>query len=85
MSDYTTKNVPEQHYLFVEDNCSLDPEDIGSNMTIAFGSGGGIVGVMPMGAVFFVQSLDGYVYLGIGFILAGVIVLNALSTAASGA
>lgn len=47
-------------------------------------AGGGIAGVTLMGAVFFGQSLDGYAYLGIGLILAGVIVLNALSTAANG-
>ena len=47
-------------------------------------AGGGIAGVTLMGAVFFEQSLDGYAYLGIGLILAGVVVLNALSTAASG-
>ena len=48
-------------------------------------AGGGIAGVTLMGGVFFGQSLDGYAYLGIGLIMAGVIVLNALSTAASGA
>ncbi|MDJ0824182.1 MAG: multidrug efflux SMR transporter [Rhodobacter sp.] len=47
-------------------------------------AGGGIAGVTLMGAVVFGQSLDGYAYLGIGLILAGVLVLNALSTAASG-
>jgi multidrug transporter EmrE-like cation transporter len=47
-------------------------------------AGGGIAGVTLMGAVLFGQSLDGYAYLGIGLILAGVVVLNALSTAASG-
>ena len=47
-------------------------------------AGGEIAGVTLMGAVVFGQSLDGYAYLGIGLILAGVIVLNALSTAASG-
>lgn len=46
-------------------------------------AGGGIAGVTLMGAVFFGQSLDGYAYLGIGLIIAGVIVLNALSTAAN--
>ncbi|MDJ1008365.1 MAG: multidrug efflux SMR transporter [Paracoccaceae bacterium] len=47
-------------------------------------AGGGIAGVTLMGAVVFGQALDGYAYLGIGLILAGVVVLNALSTAASG-
>lgn len=47
-------------------------------------AGGGIAGVTLMGAVVFGQTLDGYAYLGIGLILAGVLVLNALSTAASG-
>ena len=47
-------------------------------------AGGGIAGVTLMGAVVFGQSLDGYAYLGIGLILVGVIVLNALSSAASG-
>jgi small multidrug resistance pump len=40
--------------------------------------------VTLMGAVVFGQSLDGYALLGISLILAGVIVLNALSTSASG-
>ena len=47
-------------------------------------AGGGIAGVTLVGVVVFGQSLDGYAYLGIGLILAGVIVLNALSTAANG-
>lgn len=47
-------------------------------------AGGGIAGVTLMGALAFGQTLDGYAYLGVGLILAGVIVLNALSTAASG-
>ncbi len=47
-------------------------------------AGGGIAGVTLMGAVVFGQELDGYAYLGIGLILAGVVVLNALSSAASG-
>ena len=47
-------------------------------------AGGGIAGVTLMGVAVFGQSLDGYAYLGIGLILAGVVVLNALSTAASG-
>lgn len=47
-------------------------------------AGGGIAGVVLTGAVVFGQSLDGYAYLGIGLILAGVIVLNALSSAAGG-
>jgi multidrug transporter EmrE-like cation transporter len=47
-------------------------------------AGGGIAGVTLLGAVAFGQSLDGYAYLGIGLILAGVVVLNALSSAASG-
>ncbi len=47
-------------------------------------AGGGIAGVTLMGAAVFGQSLDNYAYLGIGLILAGVVVLNALSTAASG-
>ncbi|SEW05885.1 small multidrug resistance pump [Cognatiyoonia koreensis] len=47
-------------------------------------AGGGIAGVTLIGAVVFGQELDGFALLGIGLILAGVIVLNALSTAASG-
>ena len=47
-------------------------------------AGGGIAGVTVIGAVVFGQTLDGYAYLGIGLILAGVVVLNALSAAASG-
>ena len=47
-------------------------------------AGGGIAGVTLIGAVVFGQALDGYAYLGIGLIMAGVIVLNALSSAASG-
>lgn len=47
-------------------------------------AGGGIAGVTLMGALGFGQTLDGYAYLGIGLILTGVIVLNTLSTAASG-
>lgn len=47
-------------------------------------AGGGIAGVTLLGAVAFGQTLDGYAYLGVGLIVAGVIVLNALSTAASG-
>lgn len=47
-------------------------------------AGGGIAGVTLIGALFFGQTLDVYGYLGIGLILSGVIVLNALSTAASG-
>ena len=47
-------------------------------------AGGGIAGVTLMGALVFGQSLDGYAYLGIGLILAGVVVLNALSSAANG-
>ncbi|MFK7838497.1 MAG: multidrug efflux SMR transporter [Sulfitobacter sp.] len=47
-------------------------------------AGGGIAGVTLLGAVAFGQTLDGYAYLGVGLIVAGVIVLNALSTAGSG-
>ena len=47
-------------------------------------AGGGIAGVTLLGAVAFGQTLDGFAYLGIGLIIAGVIVLNALSAAASG-
>lgn len=47
-------------------------------------AGGGIAGVTLIGAVVFGQTLDGFAYLGVGLILAGVIVLNALSSAASG-
>ena len=47
-------------------------------------AGGGIAGVTLIGAVAFGQTLDGYAYLGVGLILAGVVVLNALSSAASG-
>lgn len=47
-------------------------------------AGGGIAGVTLLGALAFGQTLDGYAYLGVGLIIAGVIVLNALSSAASG-
>ncbi len=47
-------------------------------------AGGGIAGVTLMGALVFGQSLDGYAHLGIGLILAGVVVSNALSSAANG-
>lgn len=47
-------------------------------------AGGGIAGVTLLGAIAFGQRLDGYAYLGVGLILAGVVVLNGLSTAASG-
>lgn len=47
-------------------------------------AGGGIAGVTLVGVLAFGQALDGYGYLGIGLILAGVMVLNALSAAASG-
>ena len=47
-------------------------------------AGGGIAGVTLIGALVFGQALDGFAYLGIGLILAGVIVLNGLSSAAGG-
>jgi len=47
-------------------------------------AGGGIAGMTLLGAVAFGQSFDGYAYLGVGLIIAGVVVLNALSSAASG-
>ncbi|MCI5074167.1 multidrug efflux SMR transporter [Oricola sp.] len=47
-------------------------------------AGGGIAGVTLLGALAFGQSLDGFAFLGIGLIVAGVVVLNALSSAASG-
>ena len=47
-------------------------------------AGAGIAGVTLVGVAVFGQALDAYAYLGIGLIIAGVIVLNALSTAASG-
>ena len=47
-------------------------------------AGGGIAGVTLLGAVAFGQTLDGYAYLGIALILAGVMVLNGLSIAANG-
>jgi len=46
--------------------------------------GVGIAGVTLLGASAFGEILDGYAYLGVGLILAGVIVLNAQSSAASG-
>ncbi len=45
-------------------------------------AGGGIVGVVLLGRLAFGQELDAFAILGIGLILAGVIVLNALSSAA---
>lgn len=47
-------------------------------------AGGGIAGVTLVGVLVFGQRLDGFGYLGIVLILAGVLVLNALSAAASG-
>lgn len=47
-------------------------------------AGGGIAGITLIGVLAFGETLDSYAYLGIGLILAGVIVLNALSSAASG-
>ncbi|MCK0142816.1 multidrug efflux SMR transporter [Aliiroseovarius sp. F20344] len=47
-------------------------------------AGGGIAGVTLLGAMAFGQKLDGFAYLGVGLILSGVVVLNALSTAANG-
>ena len=47
-------------------------------------AGGGIAGVTLLGAVAFGQKLDGFAYLGVGLIISGVVVLNALSSAASG-
>ena len=45
---------------------------------------GGLAGVTLFCAMAFGQSLDGFACLGVGLILAWVVVLNALSTAASG-
>ncbi|MDU8928725.1 multidrug efflux SMR transporter [Alisedimentitalea sp. MJ-SS2] len=45
-------------------------------------AGGGIAGVTLLGTMAFGQKLDGFAYLGIGLILTGVVVLNALSTSA---
>jgi len=47
-------------------------------------AGGGIAGVTLVGAVAFGQTLDGFAYLGIALILAGALVLNVLSSAATG-
>ncbi len=47
-------------------------------------AGGGIAGVTLVGILAFGQALDGFGYLGIALIIAGVIVLNALSSAAGG-
>ncbi len=47
-------------------------------------AGGGIAGVTLVGALAFGQALDGFAYLGIGLIIAGVVVLNSLSSAAGG-
>ena len=47
-------------------------------------AGGGIAGVTLVGALVFGQALDGPAYLGIGLIIAGVIVLNAFSSTAAG-
>ena len=47
-------------------------------------AGGGIAGVTLVGAIVFGQALVGAAYLGIGLILAGVIVLNTLSSTARG-
>lgn len=45
-------------------------------------AGGSIAGATLLSANAFGQSLDGYAYLGLGLIIAGVMVLNTLSTAA---
>lgn len=47
-------------------------------------AGGGIAGVTLIGALAFGQTLDGYAYLGIALIAAGVIVLNGLSSVSAG-
>ena len=47
-------------------------------------AGGGIAGVTLLGVLAFGQRLDVYGYIGVGLIMAGVVVLNALSSAASG-
>jgi multidrug transporter EmrE-like cation transporter len=47
-------------------------------------AGCGIAGVTLLGSVAFGQRLDGFAYLGIALIIAGVIVLNALSTTVIG-
>ena len=47
-------------------------------------AGGGIAGVTLLGAVAFGQTLDSYAYLGVALIIAGVVVLNALSVSAAG-
>lgn len=47
-------------------------------------AGGGIAGVTLLGAIAFGQTLDGFAFLGIGLIVAGVLVLSGLSSAAGG-
>lgn len=47
-------------------------------------AGGGIAGVVLLGVLAFGQTLDGFAVLGIGLILSGIVVLNALSSAAGG-
>ena len=47
-------------------------------------AGGGIAGVTLVGALVFGQALDGFAYLGIGLIIAGIVVMNTLSSAPSG-
>ena len=46
-------------------------------------AGGGIAGVTLLGALAFGQTLDGYAFVGIGLIVAGVVVLNTLSSTGS--
>ncbi|NNK65674.1 MAG: multidrug efflux SMR transporter [Rhodobacteraceae bacterium] len=53
-------------------------------MAYSVWAGGGIAGVTLVGAVAFSQTLDGFAYLGIGLIIAGVVVMSALSSTASG-
>jgi len=53
-------------------------------MAYSVWAGGGIAGVTLVGAVAFGQTLDGFAYLGIGLIIAGVVVMSALSSTASG-
>ncbi len=47
-------------------------------------AGGGIAGVTLLGALAFGQTLDFYAYLGVGLIIAGVVVLNGFSSATGG-
>lgn len=62
---------------------SLSLRDIPVGIAYAIWSGVGIVAISLIGVVFFKQYLDAPALVGIGLIIAGVIVLNVYSKSAS--